>query len=90
MQNVDARRAPRLKAIKAGQIIIVSTGTALDCAIRNISATGALIRFDNPVDLPEYVELVIVSHDIHVRANVAWQSGKEAGVEFEPGAVSEV
>jgi hypothetical protein len=89
MQNGDARRAPRLKAIKAGQVIIVSTGTAVDCAIRNISATGALIRFEEPVELPEQVELVIVSHDIHVRANVAWQSGTEAGVEFEPGAVSE-
>lgn len=89
MQNGEARKAPRLKAIKAGQVITDPSATALDCAIRNISATGALIRFDKPVELPDHVELVIISHNIHVRAHVAWQSGTEAGVEFEPGAVSE-
>jgi hypothetical protein len=89
MQNGDARKAPRLKAIKAGQVVTDPSATALDCAIRNISATGALIRFDKPVELPENVELIIVSHNIHVRAHVAWQSGTEAGVEFEPGAVSD-
>jgi len=87
MQNVEARRMPRLRAIKAGRIVIPGEGKTLDCAIRNISATGAMIRFEKPVELPEQVELVIMSHDIHVKAHVAWQSGAEAGVEFEPGAV---
>ncbi len=87
MQNVEARRMPRLKAIKAGRIVIPGAGQTLDCAIRNISATGAMIRFEKPVELPEHVELIIMSHDIHVRAQVAWQHGAEAGIEFEPGAV---
>jgi hypothetical protein len=78
---------PRLRAIKAGRIVIPEAGQSLDCAIRNISATGAMVRLEKEIDLPEQVELVIMSHDIHVRAHVAWQSGNEAGVEFEPGAV---
>lgn len=87
MQNVEARRMPRLRAIKAGRIVIPEAGQMLDCAIRNISATGAMIRFEKPVELPDQVELIIMSHDIHVRAHVAWHSGAEAGIEFEPGAV---
>jgi hypothetical protein len=89
MQNGEARRLPRLKTIKSGQVIVDSSGTSVDCAIRNISASGALIRFDSPVELPETVELIILSHDIQVGANVAWQNGTEAGVEFAPGAVDD-
>ncbi len=88
MKTADARRAARLKTIKSGQIIVDSDGTALDCAIRNISVTGVLVRMDEPAELPETVELVIVSHDISVRAHIAWQNGNEAGLEFAPGTIS--
>ena len=45
------------------------------------------VRFEDDVDLPEKVQLVILSHDIHVRADVIWNNGAEAGIEFQPGAV---
>jgi hypothetical protein len=87
MDIEDLRRSPRLKAIKSGQIIVDGTGDALDCTIRNISEHGAMLRFADEVDLPEKVQLVILSHDIHVRADVVWNNGAEAGIAFRPGMV---
>ena len=87
MDTDDLRRSPRLKAIKSGQIIVEGADAALDCTIRNISERGAMLRFENDVDLPDEVQLVILSHDIHVRADVIWNRGAEAGIEFRPGAV---
>lgn len=87
MESQDLRRSPRLKAIKSGQIIVDGTGDALDCTIRNISETGAMLRFEDDVELPEKVQLVILSHDIHVCADVIWNDGSEAGIEFQPGSV---
>ncbi len=89
MQASELRKSPRLKAIKSGQVVIRPSGYALECTIRNISATGALIRFDDDVDLPEKVELIIVSHNIHVQADVVWNTRSEAGLEFRPGAIDE-
>lgn len=90
MQMVNARGAARLRTIKSGQVIIEPEDAKVDCAIRNMSVSGVLIRLDENVDMPKVVELVIVSHDIRVRAHVAWQKGKEAGLEFEPGAIKAV
>ena len=87
MNSQDLRRSPRLKAIKSGQIIVEGTGDAFDCTIRNISETGAMLRFDGDVELPKQVQLVILSHDIQVRADVIWNRGTEVGIEFQPGAV---
>ena len=88
METQDLRRSPRLKAIKSGQIIVEESGDTLDCTIRNISETGAMLRFEDDVELPKKVQLVILSHDIHVRADVIWNNGAEAGIEFQPGAVA--
>lgn len=87
MQVSDLRKAPRLRAIKSGQVIIGSSGKQQDCMIRNISVTGAQIRFEDEVDLPDQVELLILSHNIRVQADVVWQTGVEAGLEFHPGTV---
>ena len=87
MDTHDLRRSPRLKAIKSGQIIVEGTGDTLDCTIRNISESGAMLRFEDDIELPEKVQLVILSHDIHVRADVIWNNGAEAGIEFQPGAI---
>jgi hypothetical protein len=53
----------------------------LSCTLRNLSNTGALLSFPNPVILPRVFDLTFDGQTM--RSSVAWQSGRLAGVKFQ-------
>ena len=81
--QVDRRRVTRHRVLKSGMIVLPSGG-AISCIVRNISTTGATIEVESPVGIPENFTL-IVGKDIRP-CQVAWGKGKRMGVRFEPYA----
>lgn len=78
----DRRSAPRHRVYKRGQVVLPNLVSAIDCTIRDISATGARLRVEGHFIAPEKFELSIPSMGVRRRVCRRWQSGKELGVEF--------
>ena len=76
----EARNAPRIAAKQQGTIHIQGRPD-LTCSLRNISNTGALLSFPNPVILPRSFEIKFDGQQL--RVTVVWQSGRLAGVKFQ-------
>lgn len=82
VRTVDARRSPRQRVLKRGQIVTPGTGSTIDCTLRNVSQTGAALRFDMFFALPEEFDLVVVGAGQKRRVRVRWQSGVDVGVQY--------
>ena len=75
----ESRNAPRSSTKQKGTAI-VSGGTEIACTIRDVSATGARLSFQNPTFLPRTFRLKFDDHD--QRVTVMWRRGLFAGVRF--------
>jgi hypothetical protein len=61
----------------------VSTPSAIvECVIRNLSDTGALLEFSATVTLPDTFKLIIKPEIITRNCKVARRSAQRIGVEF--------
>ena len=78
----ESRTEHRFRTLKRGQIKINGGKSLIDCTIRDLTETGAKLRFENVFPLPEQFELFIVDAKAVWPARSAWQKGTEAGVEF--------
>ena len=80
--NERRTTAARQKSLLQGRIYFNNRRSSIDCLIRDISATGAKLRFSSAVETPAFVELHIPNKDETHPARVAWRRGEEMGVEF--------
>ena len=79
----DNRRiAPRQKSFLQGRIFYNHRRASIDCLIRDLSDTGAKLKFSEAIVLPEVMELYIPHKDEFRRARVQWRAGGEIGVAF--------
>jgi hypothetical protein len=77
----ERRRSARIRILKEGRVLL-NDQTALNCIVRDISAGGARLEFEGPVELPREFRLRIVSADLTIPARPIWQRRLEAGVTF--------
>jgi hypothetical protein len=80
----ESRAEHRPRTLKRGQVRIDGGKSLIDCTIRDLSETGAKLRFENVFPLPAQFDLFIVDANAVWPARNAWQKGAEAGVEFLP------
>ena len=78
----ESRKYKRRRALKQGRIIVDDIGSVRDCTIRDISPTGARVRFSAPITLPPESELLFVVEMMRISVKVIWCAGNEAGLEF--------
>lgn len=58
MPETERRIRPRRRTFKAAKIVLNKGGAAaIDCTVRNLAETGALIRIGNAVTVPEEFSL---------------------------------
>jgi hypothetical protein len=76
----ETRRAPRRRLLKAGSITF--GGGAIDCVVRNLSATGAALEVTSPVGIPDQFALIIAADKIQYRCVVVWRKERRIGVAF--------
>ncbi len=82
--DTESRAEHRARTLKRGQVRIDGGKSLIDCTIRDLTETGAKLRFENVFPLPPTFELFIVDAKAIWPARSAWQKGTEAGVEFFP------
>jgi hypothetical protein len=78
----DRRIAIRQKSFLQGRVYFNNRRSSLDCLVRDVSPTGARLKFSGAVTMPELVELFIPNKDESYRAQVQWHHGDEIGVAF--------
>jgi hypothetical protein len=78
---VETRRALRHRVLKAGTIDF--GGGAIDCTLRNLSATGAALEIASQTGIPENFTLVVPSDGLHLPCHVIWRKGYRIGVTFD-------
>ncbi len=77
----EHRNAPRHRVLKAGTIGF--GGSAINCMVRNISDTGAMLDVTNPVEVPEQFTLALPADGQHMSCHVVWRREKRIGVAFD-------
>src|SRR5262245_16718249 len=78
----ERRTSARQKSFLRGCIYFNNRRSALDCLIRDISATGARLIFSDTVTIPDVVDLYVPQKEQTLRAQVQWRHGDEIGVAF--------
>ena len=78
----DQRNSQRESTYKAARI---GTGprATLHCGVRNLSATGACLRVDDPLSVPDTFNLVFDSGEASRTCRVMWRNARQVGVRFE-------
>jgi hypothetical protein len=75
----EQRIAARQRVLKRGTIEF--GGGAIDCTVRNISATGAALDVTSPIGIP--ARFTLVTEGNHLPCRVVWRKEKRIGVAFE-------
>jgi hypothetical protein len=71
-----------MRTILGARAVFQDGRSAIDCQIRNISATGALLSLSETLSLPPVFELEIPMRQTKWRAVLRWRSQQAAGVQF--------
>lgn len=83
MDETDNRRSSRRwRTVLTGRIVFNSRASVLDCAVRDLSDTGARIYFADVSKLPFQFELEIPNRGLRIQARVVWSRGANHGVAF--------
>jgi hypothetical protein len=78
----DRRSSSRQKSFLQGRIYYNNRRSTVDCLIRDLSDTGAKLKFSEAITVPEAMELYIPNKEEVRRARVEWRSGHDVGISF--------
>jgi hypothetical protein len=77
---MEQRAEGRRRVLRAGTIEF--NGGAIDCRVRNLSSTGAMLDIASPVGIPSHFTLVI--RDGHLMpCRIIWRKPNRIGVAFD-------
>jgi hypothetical protein len=78
----DARQAPRRRVLKAAIAASNDRRLTTACAVRDVSTTGARLRVEGSVNVPDTFELIIETDGLEANCQVMWRKANEVGVKF--------
>lgn len=78
----DRRLAPRRRVLKGAHAAYNDRYCSIPCAVRDISATGARIRSEGSVNIPDTFDLIIDLDGLEAACEVVWRKGSDIGVRF--------
>lgn len=81
----DHRAAPRNRIFKAG--LLEFSGQAIECTVRNLSASGAALEVRSPLWFPDRFILNIASDGLRKPCHIVWRRERRMGVEFDAESV---
>jgi len=85
----EPKIAVRQRTFLKGTLYYDNRRASIECVIRDISDSGARLSFDNPVTVPDNVELFIPHKQQTLRARVQRRGLNEIGLAFEVERSSE-
>jgi hypothetical protein len=78
----DGRVALRRRVLKAGIAASNDRHLTVACTVRDVSATGARLRAESSVSIPDTFELIIEVDGLEADCQVVWRKANEVGVKF--------
>lgn len=78
----DARRAAKRQRVLKSAKIVLDDWRAIDCALRDVSETGAKILVNSTGDIPEKFRLYFASDSTIRDVQIAWRQHNMLGVHF--------
>jgi PilZ domain len=78
----DNRGSPRRRVLKAGIAASNDRHLTAACTVRDISDTGARLRLESSLGVPDTFELIIETDGFEADCEVVWRSKNEVGVRF--------
>jgi hypothetical protein len=85
---VEKRAKRRQKTLLHGFVYYDGSPCAVECVVREVSESGARLKFDMPPAPVAAFELDIPLRGQKLRAEVKWQRGNEMGVVFAEAAAA--
>ncbi len=79
----DKRKSSRQRLFWRGFIRTTQYGSNIDCIVRDISETGAKLRFRCAPSITDFFELHIPSKEQIVQSKLVWIDGCEVGISFD-------
>jgi hypothetical protein len=77
----ESRSAPRGRSTERG-VVTLNDGVKIDCALHDVSETGARLEFRSRIILPRSFKLRLAKSRQEVAVTVMWQKATLAGVRF--------
>ena len=78
----DRRIAPRKRVLKSASIVLSEKAPKLDCTVKNISETGAMLQVSTTLGIP--ASFHIVMEGVRRHCHSVWRTDTRIGVAFEP------
>jgi hypothetical protein len=78
----DQRASIRRRVILSGRLVYGQPEMTIDCAISDMSDTGARVRLKGSPLLVNPVYLIDIRHGLAFRAREVWRQGSEVGLAF--------
>jgi hypothetical protein len=82
LADEEARRAPRRRMLKAGTVAFNGGHSTTGCTVRDLSSTGARLRADGSVGIPDTFKLIIELDGLEADCEVVWRKDSEVGARF--------
>ena len=79
---MEKRKSPRQRTFLRGVLRLGDQNYSMSCIVRDISETGAKLRFKSPKSFSGKVELHIPEKQKTIQATVAWVDNCEVGISF--------
>ena len=80
--GLERRRERRSRTVLGARAVFNERFSTMDCRVRDISASGAQLRFGGPPLVPRWFELLLVERGERRRVERIWTSGRDMGVAF--------
>jgi hypothetical protein len=78
----ERRSSARLKSLLRGRIHFNNRRSSIDCLVRDFTAEGAKLEFDEPFAMPATAELYLLAKGETYDTKVLWHRGNVYGVAF--------
>jgi two-component system cell cycle response regulator len=76
------RKQPRKRVLKRGIVAFNNRHSTLECAVRDLSDTGAKLMLEGSLSAPDTFELIVELDGVEADCVVVWRRGGELGVRF--------
>jgi hypothetical protein len=79
---MEKQRVRRISTLKTAHVVFNDGGSVIDCIVRNLSSSGALLVLPSVLAVPETIELLIDSDGSLREARTIWKGHDRIGVAF--------
>lgn len=84
--EAERRGQRRLRALKGGKIVLNAGHSIIDCTVRNLSPSGALLEVQSVVGIPGQFDIILDNGARHHACTVRWRTQRLLGVRFVEAA----